>query len=156
MSVLSRRSVFWGVAASIGLASLYALIVGGASRSLRHLLDQAQTDWYLLTPLMLGFGLQIALVLELRRRHRLQAATATAGGAGAGASTVGMVACCAHHVADLAPFIGATGAATFLIEYRLPFIIGGLGITAVGVAVSARRLARVAQAERQETRACVA
>lgn len=153
---LSRRSIIWGAVASIGLAAMYALVVGGFSGSLRHLVDQAQADWYLLTPLALGFGLQIALVLELRRRHRLQAATATAGTAGAGASTIGMVACCAHHVADLAPFIGATGAATFLIEYRLPFIVGGLGITALGVVISARRLAKVVNDGRIEASACAA
>ncbi len=51
-----------------------------------------------------------------------------------------MVACCAHHIAEFAPFIGATGAATFLIEYRIPFMIVGIGLNAIGVAVAARRL----------------
>jgi hypothetical protein len=140
MRALSKRSLLWGLGGSLGLAALYALIVGGASGSLRHLAEQAGSDWYLLLPLALGFGLQLSLRVELRKRHRLHAATATAGTAGAGASTAGMVACCAHHVADLAPFLGASGAATFLIDYRIPFIVGGLGITAIGVAISARRL----------------
>ena len=57
-----------------------------------------------------------------------------------GASTVGMVACCAHHLADLAPFIAATGAATFLTDFRVPFMVTGLGVNAVGVLLAARRL----------------
>lgn len=156
MRTLSSRSLLWGLAGSIGLAALYALIVGGASGSLRHLADQAGSDLYLLLPLALGFGLQVALMLELRRRHRLEAVTATAGTAGAGASTAGMVACCAHHVADLAPFLGVSGAATFLIDYRLPFIVGGLGITAIGVAISARRLRQTIRATAPEVSAWAA
>ncbi len=31
MRTLSKRSLLWGLAGSIGLAALYALIVGGAS-----------------------------------------------------------------------------------------------------------------------------
>lgn len=69
-------------------------------------------------------------------------AVAAAGGAGAGASTIGMVACCAHHLADVAPFIGATGAAAFLTDYRIPFMVVGIGVNAVGVIVAAQRLGR--------------
>jgi hypothetical protein len=53
-----------------------------------------------------------------------------------------MVACCAHHLADLAPFIGATGAAAFLTDYRIPFMVVGIGVNAIGIAVTARRLGR--------------
>ena len=149
-------SIWVGAAAAAALAALYAAIVWGASGSLVHLLDQVGSDWYLLTPLAVGFGIQVGLVAELRRRHRMQASAAAAGGAGAGASTLGMVACCAHHVADLAPFIGATGAATFLTAYRLPFIFVGLAVTAIGIAVSARRLAQVNGAAQREAEACAA
>ena len=148
-------SIGLGAVAALALATLYTAIVWGASGSFAHLLDQVSSDWYLLIPLALGFGVQVGLVAELRRRHRMQASTAAAGGVGAGASTLGMVACCAHHVADLAPFIGAAGAATFLSAYRLPFIFVGLGITAIGIVVSLRRLVVVVRTE-AEARACAA
>lgn len=149
-------SVWIGAAAAALLAGVYAAIVWGASGSLNHLIDQVSSDWYLLTPLAVGFGVQVGLVAELRRRHRMQASAAAAGGAGAGASTLGMVACCAHHVADLAPFIGASGAATFLTAYRLPFIFVGLAVTAIGIAVSARRLALVTKVTKREAETCAA
>lgn len=137
---MTPRSVRAGVVAAAGLALFYVAVVWGASGSFSHLVDQARQDWYFLAPILAGFGLQVALVAELRRRHRLQHAAAVAGGAGMGASTAGMIACCAHHIADLAPFIGATGAATFLIDYRIPFMVVGIGVNAIGVAVAARRL----------------
>lgn len=138
------RSARAGLLAAAGLALFYVVVVAGASGSWAHLADQARQDWYYLMPIVGGFGLQVGLVAELHRRHRLRPAVAAAGGAGAGASTVGMVACCAHHLADLAPFIGATGAAAFLTDYRAPFMLVGIGVNALGVTIATRRLRRVA------------
>ena len=137
---MNPRSVRTAALATAALALFYVGVVWAASGSFNHLVDQATRDWYYLVVIVVGFGVQVALVSELRRRHRLQHTAAVAGSAGMGASTAGMVACCAHHIADLAPFIGATGAATFLIDYRIPFMIVGIGVNAVGVAVAAHRL----------------
>lgn len=137
---MDHHSIRTGTVAALLLAAGYGSIVWAASGSLEHLRSQVAQDWYLLLPITSGFGTQVAMLSELRRRHRLLAAAAVAGGAGTGASTVGMVACCAHHLADLLPFVGATGAATFLYDYRLPFMLMGLGVNAVGITVMARRL----------------
>lgn len=142
-AIVTRRSLAAGVIAAVVMAVFYGAVVGGASGSWNHLANQARQDWAYLTVIIAGFGTQVALVAELRRRHRLDAAMTAAGGAGAGASTGGMVACCAHHLADILPFIGATGAATFLIDYRVPFMLVGVGVNAVGVFIAARRLQRL-------------
>ena len=143
---LARRSRKIGLLAAAGLAVFYVVVVSGASGSFRHLAEQARRDWYFLAVIIGGFGLQVALAAELRRRHRLanrfNHVGALASGTGGGASVAGMVACCAHHLADLAPFIGTTGAATFLFDYRIPFMVTGIGVNAVGVAVATRRLRR--------------
>lgn len=156
---MSVRSVRAGVLGSLGLALFYVAVVAGASGSWEHLVDQAGQDWYYLVLIVAGFGIQIAIMSELRHRHRLHHGDAAAGGAGAGASTVGMVACCAHHIADLAPFLGATGAAAFLTDYRIPFMLAGIGVNAAGILIAGRRLAHtptflVHDAEEAET--CVA
>jgi len=156
---MSVRSVRSGVVAGAGLALFYVVVVAGASGSWSHVDDQARQDWYYLVVIVGGFGTQLALMSELRRRHRLHHGVAAATGAGAGASTVGMVACCAHHLADLAPFIGATGAAAFLTDYRIPFMIVGIGVNAVGVTIAARRLRRTPRTDalqHKEVDACVA
>ena len=139
-TTVTRRSVALGLIATVGLAAFYGLVVGLASGSWDHLTAQARQDWYFLAPILIGFGAQVGLLAELRHRHRLHRRAAAAGGAGAGASAAGMVACCAHHLADLLPLVGATGAAAFLIDYRVPFMLVGIGVNAVGVAVAARRL----------------
>jgi hypothetical protein len=44
-----------------------------------------------------------------------------------------MVACCAHHVTDVLPILGLTAAAAFLAEYRMAFMLVGLGTTLLGI-----------------------
>jgi hypothetical protein len=129
-----------GAAASAAMALFYVIVVVGASGSVDHLTDQVGADWYLLLPIVAGFGVQVGLLVELRRRQRMNREVAAAGAAGAGASTVGMVACCAHHIADLLPLVGATAAATFLYDYRLPFMLVGVGLNAIAITVAIRRL----------------
>ncbi|MDX8034845.1 hypothetical protein SK803_31905 [Lentzea sp. BCCO 10_0856] len=138
---MSRNAVRAGIVAAAALGLFYALVVGGVG-GLDHLAQQAVDDWPWLVLILTGFGTQIGLFVELRRRQRLHTDVRAAAGTGAGASAVGMVACCAHHVADLAPIIGASGAAVFLTEYRTPIMVAGVAINALGVFLSARRLRR--------------
>lgn len=137
---LSPGAMRSGALAAVGMALFYVAVVAGASGSWDHLTDQARQDWVYLLAIVAGFGVQVALLAELHHRQRLQRDAAVAGGTGAGASTVGMVACCAHHIADLIPFIGATGAAAFLIDYRIAFMVVGIGVNAVGITIAARKL----------------
>jgi len=63
-------------------------------------------------------------------------------GAGGGTSTVAMVACCAHHVADLLPLLGLSAAASFLAAYKIPFMLIGLAMNVAGIAVILRAIRR--------------
>lgn len=137
---MTPKAIRAGVLAAAVLGLFYALVVGGVG-GLTHLGQQAADDWPWLAMILAGFGAQVALFVELRHRKRLHdAAMKTATGGGAGASAVGMVACCAHHVADLAPIIGVSSLAVFLTDYRIPIMIGGVLINGLGVLLAARRL----------------
>ena len=140
---MSGSAVRAGIVGAAVLGLFYALVVGFAG-GLGHLAQQTVEDWPWLVLILAGFGVQIGLFVELRRRKRLHADVRAAAGGGAGASAVGMVACCAHHIADLAPIIGASGAAVFLTEYRTPIMAAGVAINALGVFLAARRLRGVA------------
>ena len=138
---MNRRSLRWGVTASGALVGFYVAVLAW-SGGWEHLVDQAGADWRLLTPITFAFGTQVALSVELRHRHHAQHLAATAG-AGTGASAVGMVACCAHHLVDLVPLLGAAGVAGFLFDWRIPLMIGGLAVNLVAVAIAGRRLAHL-------------
>lgn len=145
-----RRRLASGLLASAALAMAYAAIVRMASGSTEHLLSQIRSDWFLLIPIVLGFGIQVALFLELRRRQRVHRSGMAAASAATGTSAAGMLACCAHHIADLAPFLGLSAAAPFLLRYRIAFMLVGLTINAVGIGVAARRLRRLPTVDRIE------
>lgn len=141
---ISARSIRHGAIAAAAMALFYLVVVRAASGSWTHLADQARQDWYYLVAIVAGFGTQITLASELRRRHRLGRSAAATGGVGAGASTAGMIACCAHHLAELFPLVGAASAAGFLTDYRVPFMLAGIVINGVAVIVAARALGSMA------------
>lgn len=137
-----RKRVAWpllgGLLGSAGLALLYFGIVSLAE-SPEHALALFWEDRWIVLPIILGFGVQAALYVILRKQLFLPVAhtgpsTALTGASG-GTSTVAMVACCAHHVSDVLPILGLTAAATFLAEYRIAFMLVGLGMTGVGIMV---------------------
>ena len=138
--MVSSRSARVGAWAAAAMAAAYVVVIRVASGSTEHLVDQIRADWWLLTPIVLGFGVQVGLIAELRRVHRVHAAELAAGSAGAGASAAGMAACCAHHIAELRPFLGLTGAAAFLTDWRGAFLGVGIAVNAVAIALAVRRL----------------
>ena len=154
--VPSRPAVLGGMLAAGGLMAFYASVVALASGP-SHLAEQIGIDWPWIIAIVAGFGIQIMLLVTLRKRQRAPAAAAVAG-TGTGASVVGMLACCAHHVVEIAPIVGVNIAATFLASYRVPFMAAGIAVNAVAVVVTLRRLrATLAEsADSQEHAQCAA
>lgn len=141
MNTVFRRlwlPVGFGLLGSLGLTGLYFGIVSWAENP-AHALDLFWEDRAIVLPIILGFGVQVALYTVLKKQLFLPVGgTGPSGaltGAGGGASAVAMVACCAHHVTDVLPLVGLTAAATFLAEYRIAFMLVGLGTTVAGILV---------------------
>jgi hypothetical protein len=118
------------------LAGLYFGIVSWAE-SPQHAVELFWEDRWIVLPIILGFGIQTALYVILKKRLFIPVAhTGPSGkltGASGGMSTAAMVACCAHHVADVLPVLGLTAAAAFLAQYRIPFMLIGLSMTLIGI-----------------------
>ena len=138
---MSQR-LLWPIGAfvlgSTLLAGLYFGIVSWAE-SFDYALDLFWEERWIVVPIILGFGVQMALYTILKKRlfvpidHPGPSGALT--GAGGGTSTLAMVACCAHHVADVLPILGLTAAAAFLAEYRIAFMLVGLSTTLLGIGV---------------------
>ena len=127
-----------GLAGAVFLTALYFGIVSWAE-SPQHALELFWEERWIVIPIILGFGVQMALYTILRRRLFVPVMNTGSSGALTGASgttsTLAMVACCAHHVTDVLPILGLTAAATFLANYQTAFMLVGLGTTLVGIAV---------------------
>jgi hypothetical protein len=114
---------------------LYLVLVSLA-QGWEHAVSLLAEDAWIVGPILAGFGLQVGLYTYLKTV--IHAAARGAGaltGAGGGTSTAAMVACCAHHAVDVLPLVGLTAAATFLAEYRIPFMLVGLATNLVGIGV---------------------
>ena len=131
-----------GVLGAIFLTGVYLGIVSLAE-SPEHALDLFWQDKAFVIPILLGFGTQVGLYTLLKKGlympMHLPAAGATTA-AGGGMSTMAMVACCAHHVADVLPLVGLTAAATFLANWKIPFMVVGLLTNLIGIAVMLREI----------------
>lgn len=143
--------VLAGIGGALLLFGVYFSIVSLAE-SPRHALDLFWQDRWLVTPILLGFGIQAGLYSILKLQLYLPnltigsapkafgGASTTAMRAGGTTSTVAMVACCVHHAADILPILGLTAAATFLAQYRTMFLVAGLVSNIIGIAVILRTL----------------
>lgn len=141
---LRRRAGSIGLLAAAGLLAFYVVVVLAGSKSLEHLQSLIAEDGWFVAAITTGFGIQIGLFAYLRgavkaARGRMSAAVAATG---TGGSTMAMVACCAHHLADIAPLAGMTAATLFLSEYKQPLMIVGLGATGIGIAWMWRQIRR--------------
>ena len=127
-----------GLVGALFLTGLYFGIVSWAE-SPQHAVELFWDDRWIVLPIILGFGVQVGLYTILKKRLFVPvAATGPSGpliSAGGTTSTIAMVACCAHHVADVLPILGLTAAATFLAQYRIAFMLVGLGTTLLGIVI---------------------
>ncbi len=118
------------------LSGIYFGIVSWAE-SPQHALDLFWQDRWIVVPIILGFGIQVALYTILKKRLYLAVPSLGPSGSLTGAagttSITAMAACCAHHVADVLPILGLTAAAAFLARYRLAFMFISLGTTLTGI-----------------------
>jgi len=127
-----------GLVGVLFLTGLYFGIVSWAE-SPKHAVELFWQDRWIVLPIILGFGMQVGLYTILKKRLFVPVTdTGPSGplmGTAGTTSTLAMVACCAHHVADVLPILGLTAAATLLSQYRTAFMLVGLGTTLVGIAV---------------------
>jgi hypothetical protein len=148
-------SVAVGVLAAAALSSVYVVLVTLA-QGFTHAGELLLDDWYFVSAISVGFGVQAGLfwcvrrIMTLRRSGSAGALAAT----GTSTSTAAMLACCAHHVTDALPVLGLSGAAIFVNDYRLPLMLAGLAVNAAGIAFMTRMLLRERRSLRQEVETC--
>jgi copper chaperone CopZ len=126
-----RRPIVFGVLATLGLVGFYLgtiTLAQGWAHALQQLLD----DRWFVGAIVLGFGTQMGLFTHLRGLH----ARASVGGVAAstGTSATAMLACCAHHLTEILPILGLSGAAVFLNAYKTPLLWLGIALNLGGIA----------------------
>lgn len=143
-SIRHALPVLFGLIAAGLLVLMYLGFVSWAE-GWTHALDLLFQDRAFVAAIAVGFGVQTGLYAYLRLvvHHGVRLAMPTAAtGVGTGTSSLAMIACCLHHVTDVLPLIGLSGAAIFLNDYRVPFMLGGLAINGMAVFIMLRVVLR--------------
>lgn len=143
---MTRRaalSIALGALATAALIALYLGLVTWAQGP-QHALELLWGDRVFVGLISAGFGTQVGLFMYLRLLQRAMARESVAlAGAGTATSSVSMVACCAHHLADVLPIVGLSGLAVFLVDFRTPLMLLGIATNFAGTAVMLRQLRRI-------------
>lgn len=131
---MKKHFLVGGVAAALLLMVYLGIIT--LAEGFEHALSQTSDLWYWVMALAIGFGVQAGLFSFIRQSTRRRRAGTTASvGASGGVSAGSMVACCAHHLSDVLPFLGLAGLATFLTSYQTFFIVAGVLSNVVGITI---------------------
>ncbi len=124
--------ILYGLLAALGLLAFYLGVIT-LSQDWEHAIQQLAADRWFVAAIVTGFGTQVGLFRYLRSLHR----QVMAGGvvASTGTSTVAMLACCAHHLTEIAPILGLSGAVIFLNVYKIPLLWLGIVMNLIGIGV---------------------
>lgn len=95
--------------------------------------------WYFIVALSLGFGIQIGLYSYLKNAIRHNAPKGVVAVSGT-TSTIAMVSCCSHYLANIIPLIGISGAVAFVGQYQIELFWFGLFVNVAGIGYIASRI----------------
>ena len=124
-----KRHHVIGIIASLSVLLLYFLIMI-LFNPLNMALLQFSSMWYWILLLSLGFGIQVGLFAFIRQQNKINSGTLIV----SGTTSIGsMIACCVHHVSDIAPILGLSVVAIFFSKYQVPFILLGLFSNMIGI-----------------------
>lgn len=124
------RYVLIGMSAGALLLAFY-FIVASSLGGISFAADNFAGLWYWMVPLIAGFGIQIGMFFYLREKMHKKATAHAA--ASTGISTTSMIACCAHHIADIAPFLGISALGLLLTKYQPTFLLAGVLSNILGI-----------------------
>jgi hypothetical protein len=134
-----QRPMIFGLLAIVGLLVFYLGVITLA-QGWGHAIEQLADDRWFIGVIAFAFGTQVGLFTCLRGIHGAGAAGGVA--VSTGTSTAAMLACCAHHLADILPIVGVAGAAALLNTYKVPMLWLGIAMNLVGIIYLLRKIAQ--------------
>ena len=137
---ISLKHVFWAAVSFLGLIVFNFLLITLFSGSASYALEQMLKLKFFILPLALGFSLQVLLVLKIRDAMKNSMLVVSATGA---VSTGTMIACCAHHVTEVLPFLALGGSSVFLINYQKELLFVSIVINWLGALYMFKKLRRL-------------
>lgn len=132
------KPILKGLAGATALLAVYFAAVSLIS-GWQFALAQFSSFWFFIISLALGFGIQIGLYSYLRSAvcHQVGAGVVAASGT---TSTIAMVSCCAHYLANILPIIGLSGVVALVGQYQIEIFWFGLAANVLGIGYIVSRI----------------
>ena len=141
MTQRGTRPILYGIFASAVLLGVYFLALSLVSGR-NFAASQFASFWYFIVSLAFGFGIQIGMYVYLRNLIKSGQGDGKVLGATGATSTVAMISCCAHYLANLLPILGVVGVVTFVAQYQIELFWVGLLFNFGGIAYLANKIFR--------------
>lgn len=134
------KSILLGTVSSLALLVLYFAIMSISRSSLSEAFSQLYYLRFWVVTLVLTFGIQVGMYVYIRDCNNKHIIGGKSTAVSTATSGTAMLACCAHHLSDILPFIGLSLVAGFLSKYQSWFF--GLGIVSnlAGIGMLMRKL----------------
>ena len=137
------------MAALLGIYFVVLVLVSGWEFTVSQFFD----FWYFIVSLAVGFGIQIGLYSYLRSVVRSMDMSGKVVAVSGTTSTVAMISCCAHYLANILPVIGIAGAVALIAQYQIELFWFGLACNLAGIAYMGMKVAKFSQAHQIEAKA---
>ena len=136
------KSLISGIIAAIILLIVYFLIVSLIS-GWNFSVSQFYKFWYYFITLSIGFGIQIGLYTYAKNlilQKNISRNDAIVSGA---TSTIAMISCCAHYLANIIPIIATTGIIAIISQYQIQLFWVGIIINLTGIVYILKQIFRI-------------
>ncbi len=127
------KSILWGFFSGFILIGFYIGVLT-IFQGFNFALNNFRSWWYLIFPLVIGFGIQMGLFVSIKNHAKLTGTVATTGGISGGT----MVACCSHFLLNIIPIVGVSGLTIFLMKYQPAFLSFGILANIFGISLMVR------------------
>lgn len=135
METKQKTKILFKALIAIVLLLLFYFVIVSAISGWKFALSQFESYWYFLVSLALGFGIQIGLysyLKQLVKNSSMDMSGKTVAVTGT-TSTLAMISCCAHYLANIVPILGIAGALSIIAQYQVKIFWIGLAFNIFGI-----------------------
>ncbi len=139
MAATINLPIFKGIGAAMVMLAVFFLVVTFIS-GWAFTLSQFSAYWYFIVGLAVGFGIQIGLYSYLKQAVSHDGAPKAVVAVSGTTSTVAMISCCAHYLANILPILGITGLVSIIGQYQIGLFWVGIIFNIGGIAYIGQKI----------------
>ena len=135
MNTKQKTKIILNALVAITLLLAFYFIIVTTVSGFQFALSQFSSYWYFLISLALGFGIQIGLYSYLKwlvKNSNMKIAGKTVAMTGT-TSTLSMISCCAHYLANILPILGIAGVLSVIAQSQVEIFWIGLAFNIFGI-----------------------